>query len=66
MNRIGRSELDHGRQRTMQESLEKIAAVTPAEVAALAADLLSQDLTAAVVGPYGSSEDLPAALHDLA
>jgi predicted Zn-dependent peptidase len=66
MNRIGRSELDHGRQRTMQESLEKIAAVTPAEVAALAADLLSQDLTAAVVGPYGSPEDLPAALHDLA
>jgi predicted Zn-dependent peptidase len=65
MNRLGRSELDHGRQRTLTESLEKIDAVTPAEVATLARDLLSQDLTAAVVGPYEDREDLPAALHDL-
>jgi hypothetical protein len=40
--------------------------VTVEEVAALAEDLLSQDLTAAVVGPYDSRDDLPAALQDLA
>lgn len=66
MNRLGRSELDHGRQRTLEQSLAKIDAVTVEEVAALANDLLTQDLTAAVVGPYDSPEDLPAALQDLA
>jgi predicted Zn-dependent peptidase len=66
MNRLGRSELDHGRQRSLGESLAKIDAVTVEEVAALAEDLLSQDLTAAVVGPYDSRDDLPAALQDLA
>jgi predicted Zn-dependent peptidase len=65
MNRLGRSELDHGRQRSISESLARIDAVTPAQVADLAAGLLAQDLTAAVVGPYDSVEDLPAALHDL-
>ncbi|MEU7814596.1 pitrilysin family protein [Pseudonocardia sp. NPDC049154] len=66
MNRLGRSELDHGRQRSVTESLERIDAVTPAQVADLAAELLAQDLTAAVVGPYDAVDDLPAALHDLA
>jgi predicted Zn-dependent peptidase len=66
MNRLGRSELDHGRQRSLEQTLAKIDAVTVEEVAALAHDLLTQDLTAAVVGPYDSREDLPAALQDLA
>jgi len=66
MNRLGRSELDHGRQRTLAETLARIDAVTPAEVAALAEELLSQDLTAAVVGPFDDLDALPAALHDLA
>jgi predicted Zn-dependent peptidase len=66
MNRLGRSELDHGRQRTLEQSLAKIDAVTVEEVAALANDLLTQDLTAAVVGPYDDPQDLPAALQDLA
>ncbi|GAA4551231.1 pitrilysin family protein [Pseudonocardia xishanensis] len=66
MNRLGRSELDHGRRRTLSETLEGIDAVTPSEVADLARDLLTQDLTAAVVGPFDTPEDLPAALHDLA
>ncbi len=66
MNRLGRSELDHGGQRSLTESLARIDAVTQAEVAELARELLSQDLTAAVVGPFEAPEDLPAALHDLA
>jgi predicted Zn-dependent peptidase len=66
MNRLGRSELDHGRQRSISESLARIDAVTPLQVADLAAELLAQDLTAAVVGPYDAVDDLPAALHDLA
>ncbi|GAY09404.1 pitrilysin family protein [Pseudonocardia sp. N23] len=66
MNRIGRSELDHGRQRTLTESLDGIAAVTADEVAAVARDLLAQPLTAAVVGPYDEVDDLPAALRELA
>ncbi|GAA4712732.1 pitrilysin family protein [Pseudonocardia yuanmonensis] len=66
MNRLGRSELDHGRQRSISESLARIDAVTPAQVAGLAAELLAQELTAAVVGPYDAVDDLPAALHDLA
>ncbi|WP_425565711.1 M16 family metallopeptidase [Pseudonocardia ailaonensis] len=65
MTRLGRSELDHGRQRTLAESLAKIDAVTPTQVASLAAELLTQPLTAAIVGPYDEVGDLPAALHDL-
>ncbi len=66
MNRIGRSELDHGRQRTIAESLERVAAVTPEQVTELARDLLAQPLTAAVVGPYEKERDLPASLRTLA
>jgi predicted Zn-dependent peptidase len=63
MNRIGRSELDHGYQRTVGESLDRIAAVTQADVAALARELLTQPLTAAVVGPFDDEADLPAGLR---
>jgi len=66
MNRLGRSELDHGRQRSIAESLDRIAAVTTEQVAALASELLSVPLTAAVVGPYESESDLPASLRALA
>jgi predicted Zn-dependent peptidase len=65
MNRIGRSELDHGRQRTITESLDRIAAVTPEQVTELARDLLAQPLTAAVVGPYDEESDLPDSLRTL-
>ena len=63
MNRLGRSELDHGRQRTIAESLERIAAVTTDDVARLARELLSGPFTVAVVGPYDSEADLPSALR---
>jgi predicted Zn-dependent peptidase len=66
MNRLGRSELDHGRQRTVAESLDRISAVTPEQVADLARDLLTAPLTAAVVGPYDDEADLPGALRTLA
>ncbi len=65
MNRIGRSELDHGHQRTIAESLDRIAAVTPEQVTELARDLLAAPLTAAVVGPYEEESDLPASLRSV-
>jgi predicted Zn-dependent peptidase len=63
MNRLGSSELDHGRQRSVGESLERIAAVAPEDVAELAAELLATPPTTAVVGPYDDLDDLPTALR---
>lgn len=65
MNRLGRAELDHGRQRTVAESLDRITAVTPEQVAELARELLAVPLTAAVVGPYDDEAELPVALRSL-
>ncbi len=65
MNRIGRSELDYGRQRPIEESLDRIAAVTGEQVAELARDLLSGPLTATVVGPYDAEDELPGSLLSL-
>ena len=59
MHRLGRSEMDHGRHRSLHESLERIAAVTREDVAALARELLSGPLTAAVVGPFADEAALP-------
>jgi predicted Zn-dependent peptidase len=64
MNRIGRSEVDHGSQRTIGQSLERISAVTGEQVAELAADLLAQPLLTAVVGPFDDEDALPSAVHD--
>jgi predicted Zn-dependent peptidase len=63
MNRIGRLELDHGHQRTVAESLDRVAAVTSEQVAVLARELLEQPLTTAVVGPFDDERALPAALR---
>ncbi|MFD1654917.1 M16 family metallopeptidase [Pseudonocardia alaniniphila] len=65
MNRLGRGELDHGRQRAVTESLDRISAVTPEQVADLARTLLTAPLTAAVVGPYDKKRDLPPSLRSL-
>jgi predicted Zn-dependent peptidase len=65
MNRIGRQELDLGRQRSVARSLELIAAVQPHQVAAVAADLLRGPLMAAVVGPYDDVDELPGSLRAL-
>jgi predicted Zn-dependent peptidase len=59
MNRIGRAEVDHGRQRTVGESLERVSAVTGEQVAALARELLAGPFTTAVVGPFDDEDALP-------
>ena len=63
MNRIGAFEVDHGRQRTLAESLERISAVTGDQVAALARDLLAGPFTTAVVGPFDDEDALPASVR---
>ncbi len=59
MSRIGKIELNYGRHYTVEQTLERIDAVTAEEVAKLAAELLRRPFTTAVVGPY----DTPADLH---
>jgi predicted Zn-dependent peptidase len=66
MNRLGRSEIDHGRQRTITESLDRITAVTAEQVGELARELLGGPLITAVVGPYDDETELPAQLRALA
>jgi len=51
--------------RSVDDELADIRAVTAAQVAALAARLLRRPLTAAVVGPYASIDDLPAEFSEL-
>lgn len=63
MSRIGSSEVDHGRQRTIVESLERISAVTGEQVAELARELLAQPPVTAVVGPFDDEDALPAAVR---
>jgi len=63
MNRIGRSEVDHGRQRTITESLDRISAVTGEQVTALARDLLEQPPVTAVVGPFDDEDALPSSVR---
>jgi predicted Zn-dependent peptidase len=63
MHRIGRSELDHGRQRTISESLDRISTVSGPDVAALAGELLGAPPVAAVVGPFDRVADLPPSLR---
>jgi predicted Zn-dependent peptidase len=65
MNRIGRHELDYGRQRPLRESLRAIESVRPDQVATVAADVLRRPLAAAVVGPFDSVNGLPRALREL-
>ncbi|RKT86013.1 Predicted Zn-dependent peptidase [Saccharopolyspora antimicrobica] len=59
MSRIGKTELNYGRHFTVEQTLERIDAVTAEDVAELAAELLRRPLTTAVVGPYDSLEELP-------
>jgi len=63
MNRIGRHQLDLGRQRSLRQSLDAIEAVTPEQVASVAVEVLSQPFTTAVVGPYDTPGDLPRSLR---
>src|SRR5437764_922675 len=65
MTRIGTAELDHGAHRTVEHELHRIDAVTTEEVGALARELFSQPLTAAVVGPYSAVDRLPERMAEL-
>ncbi|MCC4321111.1 M16 family metallopeptidase [Streptomyces malaysiensis] len=51
MNRIGKSELCWGEQMSVDEMLERIAAVTPDEVREVARDVLGQRPSLSVIGP---------------
>ncbi|MFF5565071.1 M16 family metallopeptidase [Streptomyces sp. NPDC012623] len=51
MNRIGKSELCWGAQMSVDEMLERIAAVTPDDVRAVARDVLGQRPSLSVIGP---------------
>ncbi|HEV2640386.1 MAG TPA: pitrilysin family protein [Actinocrinis sp.] len=52
MSRIGKSELVYGEHLSVDTVLDRLAAVTRAEVAAVAADLLTAEPAVAVIGPY--------------
>lgn len=66
MNRIGRSELNYGEHRTIEDTLAKIDAVTLDEVNAIARQLLTRRYGAAVLGPHRSAKSLPQRLRGLA
>jgi predicted Zn-dependent peptidase len=66
MNRIGRSELNYGEHRSIDETLELIDAVTLNDVNAVARRLLSRPFGAAVLGPYRSKRTLPQSLRNIA
>ena len=63
MSRLGRSELNYGRHRSIEHTLRRIDEVTVEEVNAVARRLLSQRFGAAVVGPYTSKRQLPQQLR---
>jgi predicted Zn-dependent peptidase len=59
MSRIGKGELSYGEYLTVEQTLEKIEAVTADEVASLAAVLLDRPVATALVGPYENVDDVP-------
>ncbi|CAM3626823.1 M16 family metallopeptidase [Smaragdicoccus niigatensis] len=66
MNRIGRSELNYGKHHSVSSVLERIADVTPEQVAEVARIVLSRPFALAVVGPYKKKSQVPAELRALA
>ncbi len=66
MHRIGRSELNFGEHRTIDQTLALIDAVTLDEVNAVAKQLLNRPYGAAVLGPHRSRRSLPQALRGIA
>jgi predicted Zn-dependent peptidase len=59
MNRIGRNELNYAEHRSIEDTLDKIDAVTLDEVNAVARQLLQKAYGAAVLGPHRSRSSLP-------
>jgi predicted Zn-dependent peptidase len=56
MSRLGKSELAQGELLSVDETLARIDAVTPAEVAQVAAEVFGQPLSLGVVGPFEVSQ----------
>jgi len=56
MHRLGKGELVHGGQLSIDEVLARIEAVTPDDVRAVAADVLTRPLSLGVVGPFDDDE----------
>jgi predicted Zn-dependent peptidase len=65
MSRIGKGELSYPEYLTVEQTLARIEAVTPEQVAALARELLARPVAAAVVGPYAHADDVPVEVHRL-
>ncbi|MBM7414891.1 MULTISPECIES: pitrilysin family protein [Nocardiaceae] len=63
MNRIGRSELNYGDHRSVEETLARIDQVTNDEVRDVARTLLARPMAAAVVGPFATVSKLPASVR---
>lgn len=61
MSRLGRAELVTGEFRDLDQSLERIRAVTADDVRLLAAELAGAPRTVTVVGPFHSAADLQGA-----
>jgi len=61
MHRLGKAALVHAELLTPDEVLDRVAAVTPEDVRAVAADVLSRPLALGAVGPLGG-HDLSAAI----
>ncbi|MGZ4573564.1 MAG: M16 family metallopeptidase [Mycobacteriaceae bacterium] len=59
MSRIGRSELNYADNLDVSQTLARIDAVTAADVAAVAADVLRRPMGLSVVGPYSHADELP-------
>lgn len=66
MNRIGRSELNYGHQRSIASTLDRIESVTLDEVNAVARLLLTRPFGAAVLGPVPANKSLPRPLQTIA
>ena len=66
MNRLGRSELNYGEYRSLDETLAHIDQVTLDEVNAVARRVLAGDYGAAVLGPHRGKRSLPAPLRAIA
>ena len=65
MSRIGKTILVRKEFRSIEDELAAIRSVTAADVGALAKRLLGQRMSAAVVGPYTTGDDLPTELTQL-
>jgi len=63
MSRIGRSELNYGKHRSIEHTLQQIDRVTVEEVNAVAHRVLRKRYGAAVLGPYASKRSLPQQLR---